>query len=114
MRSLALALLGLLAPAGCDDGPRHAGNAPSAVLRAPATCDLGQSVILDASGSTDPDGDIVLYRFVIGDGSAAREQTEPRATHVCRTAGLIEAAVFVVDATGLTSRASSLIAVRRP
>ena len=90
----------LLAPA-CG-GSQPPGSPPVAVLTAPTLCDLDTEMKLDASRSTDPDGDIVLYRFVVADGTAARDQTQPSPSvgHVCRTAGLIEAAVQVIDAQG--------------
>ena len=98
---------------GCGSSP-PVGNPPVAVLKAPIQCDLGIEMTLDARDSSDPDGDIVRYRFVVGDGTAALDGTEPRVTHVCRTAGLIEVAVQVVDADDNSSWARAVVSVRRP
>jgi hypothetical protein len=106
-------LIGLVVLPACDEG-LPAGSPPLAALQAPPLCDLGSSILLDASGSTDPDNDIVLYRFVVADGTAARDETQPRIDHVCRLAGLIEAAVEVVDAAGHSDWARIVISVRRP
>ena len=109
---LGLSLVMSLVLAACDEPPP--GRPPEAKLRAPSSCDLGDSMVLDAGSSSDPDGDIVLYRFVIADGTAARQETQPRIEHVCRVAGLIETAVQVVDAEGNSSWARAVVSVRRP
>jgi hypothetical protein len=108
--SLGAVALALLAACG---GPAP-GHVPVAALDAPETCDLGTSIVLDAGRSSDADGDIVLYRFTVADGSPSAELTMPRLDHVCRTAGLIEAAVAVVDREGNVGWAASVISVRRP
>jgi hypothetical protein len=108
---LRVALAGALA--GCGSSP-PVGNPPVAALKAPSVCDLGTEMSLDATASSDPDGDIVLFRFVVGDGTAAHDETQPTIKHVCRTAGLIEVAVQVIDAGDRSSWARSTVSVRRP
>jgi hypothetical protein len=112
MRLAAPWLIAILSASGCDSLPP--GRPPSAQLIAPASCDLGRAVTLDGSGSTDPDGDIILFRFVVADGSPERVETQPRIDHVCRLAGLIEAGLQVEDAAGNSSWSTTVISVRRP
>jgi hypothetical protein len=106
------ALLLSLMLLGCSHSPP--GYPPEAMLRAPSTCDLGKLMTLDASASSDLDGDIILYRFVVADGTAGRETAEPVVTVPCRVAGLIEVMVEVEDAQGNTAQAGSVVSVRRP
>ena len=97
---------------GCGHPP-SSGHPPEALLRAPSYCDLGKPMTLDATGSSDPDGDIIGYRFVVADGSAARETVEPVVTVPCRIAGLIEVMVEVRDVQGNTGQARAVVSVRR-
>jgi len=112
MRWSTLAVVAL-SLAGCGDGS-GAGSPPVAVLVGPEYVDLGQRAVLDASGSSDPDGDIARFRFVVGDGSAAVEQPDPLLEHLFQLSGLIGAQVEVEDAEGHRARASLVISVRRP
>ncbi len=107
-----LPLLLVLSGLGCDSLPP--GHPPSAQLTAPASCDLGGSITLDGSASSDPDGDIALYRFVVADGSPERLETVSSIQHTCRLAGLIEAALEVQDGAGHASWSRTVISVRRP
>jgi len=112
-RTIALLLLGVAA--ACDGTPPP-GAPPLAKLSAPGSCDLGSEMVLDARGSSDPDGDIVLYRFVVADGTAARDETlpQPAVKHVCQTAGLIEVALQVIDSAGNDDWARATVSARRP
>jgi hypothetical protein len=112
MRHLLPLLVALACASGCDSPP--VGHPPIALLVAPTSCDLGSTITLDGSGSTDPDRDIILYHFVIADGSPERLETVPTIEHTCRLAGLIEAALEVEDAEGHASWSTALISVRRP
>jgi hypothetical protein len=111
MRWATLPVLAALAACG---GKLPAAHAPEAVLVAPSYCDLGATMTLDGAGSSDLDGDIVLFRFVIADGSATHESTEPAISHVCSVAGLIEVMLEVVDSRGLSDQVRSVVSVRRP
>jgi hypothetical protein len=106
-------LLSFLLLIACDNG-EDPGQPPVAVLKAPRHCDLGAVISLDGSESTDPDDDIVLYRFIITDGTAAREVTGPRVDHTCSVQGLIEVALEVHDAKGNVRQARVVVAVRPP
>jgi len=106
-------LAAILLLAGCDGGG-SLGQPPVAVLKAPTFCNLGAVVTLDGTESFDPDGDIVLYRFIIADGTAARDVLSPTVDHACRVEGLIEATLEVHDARGNLAQARARIAVRPP
>jgi glucose/arabinose dehydrogenase len=54
------------------------------------------SVTFDASGSSDPDGDPLLYHFDFGD-SDKTEQTSPIVTHTYTTPGTYTATLVVLD-----------------
>ena len=105
------AILWALAACGAGD---DRGAAPEAKLTVAAQVDVGRELGLDASGSSDADGDIVAYRFVFGDGSAAVETAEPRVRHVFALTGLIEVRVHVRDAKGNIGEASAVVSVRVP
>ena len=87
---------------------------PSATVsvrpRSPA---VGETVVLDASESTEPDGTIAGYRWDLdGDGAIDRESTTAVIETTFSRAGDIEVAVEVVDDLGATDRASRSIAVQ--
>lgn len=59
------------------------------------------SVTLDASRSTDPDGQrITAYSWDFGDGSASRTTTHPRVTHTYEKTGEYSPSVAVQDEKG--------------
>ena len=62
--------------------------APTAIVSAIPPANVGREVLLDASGSTDPNGDVLIYRWAltytpamssvaISDPSAARQRFTP-------------------------------------
>jgi PKD repeat protein len=72
-------------------------------------------VTFDASGSSDPDGEIVEYRWDFdGDGATDRNTTGPRATHVFEEPGTYDVSLAVVDDTGVVGRTRASISVRHP
>jgi glucose/arabinose dehydrogenase len=75
-----------------------AGNrAPSAVLNAdPTAGDTPLTVSFNATGSTDPDGDALTYRWDFGDGSAP-VTTSASTSHLYSAAGTFTATVTVSD-----------------
>jgi glucose/arabinose dehydrogenase len=84
-------------------------RAPTAA--AEATPRFGEpplEVLLDATGSTDPDGDELSFEWDFGDGTP--KQSQPRVTHTYASAGTYTAGVTVRDASH-ESRASVRIAV---
>jgi hypothetical protein len=68
------------------------------------------TVKLDASGSRDPDGRVVSYRFEYGDGATDGPQPSPIAHHTYG-AGRFTAKVTVTDDKGATASASVAVTV---
>ena len=58
----------------------RASDPPVAAAAVPAKAKSGVAVTFDASGSTDPDGSVVSYRFTFGDGATVTS-TDPVVTH---------------------------------
>ncbi|MEQ1832113.1 MAG: PKD domain-containing protein [Candidatus Eisenbacteria bacterium] len=68
----------------------------------PRTGNAPLGTTLDATGSVDPDGTILSYRFDFGDGTSAGPQGSPLTTHLYGT-GQWTALVTVTDAFGAVS-----------
>lgn len=113
---LCLALLTALATTlSCGDIerlPRQPNERPTAVLAAPAFADIGETVVLDGSGSSDVDGVIVEYRFAPGDSEEILITAEPNIGHAYRTSGDYTATLTVVDDRGGKASAVTPISVR--
>jgi parallel beta-helix repeat protein len=78
-------------------------QAPVAALSvAPATGNAPVTVTADASGSTDPDGSVVSYRFDFGDGAFLGPQPGAIVTHAY-AAGNWSLAVTVTDNQGVAA-----------
>lgn len=88
---------------------------PLAVIAAPARVGTGAEFVLDAAGSSDPDGTLVEYAFDLGDGTRIT-QPEAQLAHVYETAGTYTATVTVTDDDGsvITSDPISIVANARP
>lgn len=71
-------------------------------------------VVADASGSHDPDGHIVSYRFDFGDGMVIGPQTNPIASHSYTKVGTWPVTLTVTDNVGATGTASSSVNVTSP
>jgi parallel beta-helix repeat protein len=84
---------------------------PSATLAVtPASGPVNLAVTADASGSSDPDGTIVSYRFNFGDGSpAVGPQSAATAAHTYTRAGTFTVTVTVTDNDGLSSTATKQV-----
>jgi hypothetical protein len=85
---------------------------PTAALKAPKTATAGKTVKLDASGSKDPDGQIVHYAWDLdGDGSIETDGgTSPILRHKF-TAGVHHVTVQVTDNNGRHAYATRTIRV---
>jgi PKD repeat protein len=87
---------------------------PSAVLEAPETATVNQSITLDASDSSD-EGEIVGYEWDFdGDGEVDLTTTEPIVDHTYTEPGEVQPAVTVVDDDGQTTTATATVTVRAP
>ena len=89
-------------------------NPPTADAWAPDRAGAGDVVTFDASGSSDPDGAIVSYRFVFGDGAEV-VSTSPVVTHVygplkSRTYGWY---VVVTDDAGISDGVTGSIRIKK-
>src|SRR5207244_10741567 len=94
-----------------SDAPRN--QPPTAALTVtPSSGTEPLSVRADASGSSDPDGTIVSYRFDFGDGTVVGPQPGTMATHTY-AAGNWTASVLVTDSGGATATKSVAVAVER-
>jgi len=99
---------------GGEDG--GANQPPSAVIRtlvggrqvAVVDGDAPLTVTFDGSGSSDPDGDALAYRWNFGDNSQA---TGPLASHTYAVAGDYTVTLTVTDTAGNQVQASTVVKV---
>jgi len=98
----------------CGNVTVAANDPPRAELAAdPSTSTVGEPVVLDASGTTDPDGTVVEYRWdPDGDGSVETVGGEPRIDHTYDETGTYGATVTVVDDDGANATAAVEVAVQ--
>jgi PKD repeat protein/phosphatidylglycerophosphate synthase len=80
----------------------------AALIGMPAIGTAPAVITLDGSGSTDPDGGIVGYTFNFGDGASSGMQPGPTTTHTY-AAGTWTATLTVIDDTGMTATASTIV-----
>jgi uncharacterized protein YjdB len=67
------------------------------------------SVTADGSGSSDPEGRVVSFRFNFGDGTAVGPQSSPTATHTYPMVGSWILALTVIDDLGASSSISARV-----
>jgi mono/diheme cytochrome c family protein/chitodextrinase len=72
---------------------------PTAVISAPQTAQVNETVVFDGSGSYDPDGTINSYDWNFGDGNTA---TGAVTNNTFTTAGTYTVTLTVTDADGLS------------
>jgi hypothetical protein len=77
---------------------------PSSAIRVAAVS--GLAVSFDASGSADPDGTVVSYRWTFGDGTDL-VTSAPAVAHSYAATGTYAASVIAVDNLGLAGAAAS-------
>ncbi len=73
----------------CNAGPPQAGN-------------VGDTLTFDGSGSSDPDGTIVTFDWIFGDGSTALD-AGPMPSHAYASAGTFPVTLTVTDDDGATA-----------
>lgn len=89
-----------------------ANQPPTAVLASVPEGEVEQLLNFDASGSSDPDGDPLTYRWDFGDGTTA-DFTFPRATHRYKAPGNYLVRVTVSDGKGGSDTASATAPIVR-
>jgi parallel beta-helix repeat protein len=87
------------------------GRPPVASFSVLSVDSLNRTVVVDASASSDPNGDIVQYAWAWGDGTSGAGPIEQ---HTYAADGDYTIVLVVVDATGLNSTASRTVSVVRP
>lgn len=87
-----------------------ANKLPVAVVSAAPTSGTAPfAVSFSSAGSSDPDGSIVAYKWIFGDGGSS---TEPNPAYTYATAGAFTAMLTVTDNNGGTGSASVVISVQ--
>jgi parallel beta-helix repeat protein len=86
-------------------------TAPTAALAvSPSSGSAPLDVVADASGSTDPEGNITSYTFDFGDGTGpVGPQSGATAAHTYASGGTFTVTVTVTDAGGLSSTAEAQV-----
>ncbi len=99
---------------GCP--PTTQNTPPVASAGTDQTAVVGESVTLDASGSTDADGDTLSFEWTQTAGPAATlsSSSEPQVQVTLPAAGFYDFTVTVADGRGGTDSASVRVAVRDP
>jgi outer membrane protein OmpA-like peptidoglycan-associated protein len=85
---------------------------PQAVIAAVPEGEVGTLLKFDASGSSDPDGDALAYKWDFGDGTTSNF-TFPVATHRYQTPGNYLVRLMVDDSKGGTDTAAVTVPVVR-
>jgi len=84
-----------------------ANRPPVARLTVQERAQVGEAVPMDASASSDPDGDPLTYTWDFGDGTAPAKFTFPRTTHPYERPGNYTVRVTVDDGRGGTDSATA-------
>ncbi|MFQ6086947.1 MAG: PKD domain-containing protein [Candidatus Bathyarchaeia archaeon] len=75
---------------------------------------VNETVVFDASESSDTDGTIVSYVWDFGDDTPVENHTDPTVTHVYTSAGTYNVTLTVTDDDGLSNSFSDEVKVRVP
>jgi len=84
---------------------------PVPVLSAPSRAVIGESMVLDGSGSYDPDGHVTSYLFDAGDGSVSGWSSRDTYTHAYDGPGTYTARLSVRDDRSATSPEEAIVVI---
>jgi outer membrane protein OmpA-like peptidoglycan-associated protein len=96
---------------GCPQPPAPPNRPPVCRLTVPTQGQAGEAVTLDASGSSDPDGDPLSYTWDFGDGTPPARTTTARTTHSYARVGGYAVKVTVDDGKGGACTATAQLPV---
>jgi len=91
--------------------PPPANRPPVARLSVVPQAQVGEAVTLDASASSDPDGDPLTYTWDFGDGTPLTKANSPRLTHSYARVGNYTPKVTVEDGRGGMSSATAPLTI---
>jgi hypothetical protein len=103
---------GSIGPVGPVDPPPPPPNQPphASIVASPALASVGRPIVLDASGSSDPDGHVAMYAFDLdGNGTYESISTSPTRTVTATTSRVYR--VRVSDNLNATGTASTSVTV---
>jgi outer membrane protein OmpA-like peptidoglycan-associated protein len=89
-----------------------ANRPPKAMVNCPAEAEVNTLVTFDASGSSDPEGNPLTYKWDFGDGTTS-SFTFPNATHRYAKAGSFTVRLTVEDGRGGSDSTTCTVAVVR-
>jgi outer membrane protein OmpA-like peptidoglycan-associated protein len=96
---------------GCPQPAAPPNRPPVCRLTVPAQGQVGEAITLDASGSSDPDGDPLSYTWDFGDGTPPARTTTPRTTHSYARLGGYAVKVTVDDGKGGSCTATAQLPI---
>ncbi|MGD8394599.1 MAG: PKD domain-containing protein, partial [Candidatus Eiseniibacteriota bacterium] len=88
-----------------DVAPAYAVSPPEAAAGGPYAATVGETIILDGTASSDPEGGALTYLWELGDGTTA---DGPTPTHAYTAHGTYTVTLTVTDEENLTDSASTM------
>jgi hypothetical protein len=117
MRQILITLIVVLCVAVGPTAASAGNENPLADAGLDQTVELGTTVVLDATGSRDPDGSIVAFEWTIetprGHVITPAEATQPRTTFSATEPGLYRVTITVRDDDGASTRDTLYVTVNR-
>src|SRR4030095_478720 len=98
---------------GCPPPPAPPARPPVCRLIVPPEGQAGTAVTLDASGSSDPDGNPLTYTWDFGDGTPPQQTTAARTTHTYARVGGYMVKVTVTGRGGSCTASAQLPIVQK-